>query len=108
MATGTRACRTRTPRHAAALANQPTRRGPKLLTLAYAPQAWTSGMGYAEAAPWHPWRYKNGTQVAGYAVRYAKNNFTFITVKGGRHEVPETAPEQALELIRRLVHGESF
>ena len=70
--------------------------------------AWTSGMGYAEAAPWHPWRYKNDTQVAGYAIRYAANNFTFITVKGGRHEVPETAPEQALELIRRLVHGESF
>ena len=40
--------------------------------------------------------------------RYAANNFTFITVKGGRHEVPETAPEQALELVRRLVSGESF
>ena len=40
--------------------------------------------------------------------RYAANNFTFITVKGGRHEVPETAPEQAFELVRRLVSGESF
>jgi len=71
-------------------------------------EAWTEGMGYAVASPWHPWLYKNGTQVAGYATRYAVNNFTFVTVKGGRHEVPETAPEQALELIRRLVRRENF
>mmetsp|Transcript_32421 Transcript_32421/g.95403 ORF Transcript_32421/g.95403 Transcript_32421/m.95403 type:complete len:214 (-) Transcript_32421:186-827(-) len=71
-------------------------------------EAWTEGMGYAEEAPWHPWLYKNGTQVAGYAVRYAANNFSFVTVKGGRHEVPETAPEQALELITRLVSGAQF
>ncbi len=31
-------------------------------------EAWTRGMGFAEAAPWHPWRYKNNTQVAGYAI----------------------------------------
>ena len=58
-------------------------------------------MGFPVAAPWHPWLYKNGTQVAGYAIRYAANNFTFLTVKGGRHEVPETAPEQALELLTK-------
>ena len=28
------------------------------------------------------------SQVGGYATRYAKNNFTFVTVRGGRHEVP--------------------
>ena len=31
-------------------------------------EAWTRGMEYDEAAPWHPWRYKNNTQVAGYAI----------------------------------------
>ena len=109
-------------------------------------EAWTEGMGFDVADPWHPWLYKNGTQVAGYAVRYAANNFTFITIKGGRHEVPEvrvprrdtrthpsskrthpwhirrasypvlaplllrrqTAPLQALEMLRRLIHDESF
>lgn len=30
-------------------------------------ESWTAGMGYSESAPWHPWLYKNGTQVAGYA-----------------------------------------
>ena len=58
--------------------------------------AWTSGMGYEEAAPWHVWSYKSvddgSEQVGGYATRYANNDFTFITIRGGRHEVPETAP----------------
>lgn len=72
-------------------------------------EAWTEGMGYAVAKPWHAWTYKAGTQVAGWATRYATpTNFTFITVKGGRHEVPETAPEQALEMLRKLVTGEHF
>ena len=34
--------------------------------------------------------------------------FTFVTVRGGRHEVPETAPEQALEMVRRLISGVEF
>ena len=47
--------------------------------------------------------------MGGYATRYATpHNFTFITVRGGRHEVPETAPLQAYEMLRRLIAGESF
>ena len=52
-------------------------------------------------------RYKNGSQIGGYATVY-EGNLTFTTVRGGRHEVPETAPEKAAELIRRLIHGEQF
>jgi hypothetical protein len=73
-------------------------------------EAWTRGMGYEVAADWHPWLF-NGTQpgqVGGYATRYADNDFTFITIKGGRHEVPETAPRQAFEMLRRLLASETF
>jgi len=69
-------------------------------------EAWTEGMGYDVESPWHPWTYKGG-QVAGYATSY-ENGFTFVTVKGGRHEVPETAPEAALELFRRVITGTGF
>jgi len=69
--------------------------------------AWTEGMGYDVVDAWHPWLYKDAKQVAGYAINYA-HNFSFITIKGGRHEVPETAPGQALEMLRRLLSGESF
>eukprot|EP00659_Diplonema_papillatum_P015760 gene15760-24071_t len=59
-------------------------------------EAWTTGMGYTAAAEWHAWKFTSevdgSSQVGGYATRYENNNFTFITVKGGRHEVPETQP----------------
>jgi hypothetical protein len=76
-------------------------------------EAWTEGMGLPVADDWHPWFYKDsaggGQQVGGYATRYSgPNNFTFITVKGGRHEVPETAPQQASEMLRRLISHENF
>jgi hypothetical protein len=70
-------------------------------------EAWTEGMGLKVADDWHPWMY--GGQVGGYATRYfGPNNFTFITIKGGRHEVPETAPEQSSEMLRRLLAHENF
>ena len=73
--------------------------------------SWTTGMGYDVADDWHPWLYQTEGrfQVGGYATRYAtKYNFSFITVRGGRHEVPETAPEKALELLRRVLLREGF
>ena len=34
--------------------------------------------------------------------------FTFVTVRGGRHEVPETAPERAFAMFKNFVTGSSF
>jgi len=74
---------------------------------------WTRDMGYEVAEDWHEWFYSNPEaireQVGGYATRYeTANNFTFITIRGGRHEVPETAPAASFEMIRRMVMGEQF
>jgi len=77
-------------------------------------EAWTTGMGYDVLAPWHAWSFADNTlpdpsQVGGYATVYnTPFNFTFITVKGGRHEVPETAPRQALEMLSRVLKGKQF
>ena len=74
-------------------------------------EAWTEAMGFPVAAPWHAWTYRvdGGSQVAGYATVYdTPTNFSFVTVRGGRHEVPETAPGQAAELLRRLLANEAF
>lgn len=82
-------------------------------------QAWTEGMGFPVEKSWHSWAYTsangNDNQVGGYATKYdvsgvgaAKGSFEFITVKGGRHEVPETAPAQALEMLRRLLNDQFF
>ena len=76
-------------------------------------EKWTKDMGYDVAEGWHPWFYNGsddiGTQVGGYATRYnTKFNFTFITVRGGRHEVPETAPVSSFEMFRRFLNGIGF
>lgn len=51
--------------------------------------------------------------VGGFAIDYdtsasSDKSFQFITIKGGRHEVPMTAPAQALEMVRRVLAGEKF
>jgi len=80
-------------------------------------QGWTEGMGYSVNRSWHAWLYtgESGTtgQVAGYATRYNTQSkpgagFEFITIRGGRHEVPETAPAQALEMLNRILNGTAF
>lgn len=71
-------------------------------------------MGYPVLHDWHPWFFydyslESPKQVAGYATVYRTLfNFTFITVRGGGHSVPETAPRQAFEMITRMLNGESF
>ena len=71
-------------------------------------EAWTEGMGYAAKASWHPWLYAQG-QVGGYATVYdTPHAFTFITVRGGRHEVPETQPQRALHMFHVFLKGDDF
>jgi len=70
-------------------------------------EAWTEGMGYSVKSPWHPWTYDDG-QVGGYATTYTANDFTFVTIRGARHEIPETAPVKAFEMLSRVISGQGF
>ena len=68
-------------------------------------------MGYPITKPWHPWEYKDGPyqQIGGYAIEFdVPGRFVFTTVRGGRHEVPETAPDRAFEMLKRFLNGEKF
>lgn len=78
---------------------------------------WTENMGFEVSSPWHAWTYTsangNDNQVAGYSTVYdvsalGTGSFTFLTVKGGRHEVPASAPAQAFEMITRIVNNTPF
>jgi carboxypeptidase C (cathepsin A) len=77
-------------------------------------EAWTEGMGFPVSKGWHAWYYTSeagaANQVAGYAVKYTVTggSFEFITVRGGRHEVPETAPGKAAEMLRRVISNQDF
>lgn len=82
-------------------------------------EAWTRRMAYPVKSSWHTWNYtsmtSNQREVGGYAVDYqvpqgASNlgRFTFITVRGGRHEVPWSAPDKALEMLDRFLKNQDF
>ena len=77
---------------------------------------WTRELGdpHGVATPWHPWTSGSADPgsskrvLAGYAITYGINNFTFVTVKGAGHEVPRYKPEFALTMLRKFVTGEPF
>ena len=78
-------------------------------------EGWTTGMGFNQTAPWHPWMYEDGgvSSVGGYANEFdvsalGDGAFTFVTVRGGRHEVPETAPDRAFAMFQNFLTGTSF
>lgn len=81
-------------------------------------EGWTEGMGFPTKNPWHKWDYTSTSgadhQVGGYAVSYdvtslgSNHLFEFITVRGGRHEVPESAPAQGLEMLNRIITSTPF
>ncbi|KAK6136386.1 hypothetical protein DH2020_029876 [Rehmannia glutinosa] len=66
-------------------------------------QAWTQSLGYQIVDEWRPWR-SNG-QVAGFIQEYA-NNFTFLTVKGAGHTVPEYKPRESFDFFSRWLNGQ--
>lgn len=71
-------------------------------------EQWTSSLGYPVKAGWHSWSVNS--QVAGYATVYdAKNSsFSFVTVKGAGHMVPEYMPVQGLEMFNRFINNLPF
>lgn len=68
-------------------------------------QAWTESLGYKIVDEWRPWT-SNG-QVAGYIQGYA-NDFTFLTIKGAGHTVPEYKPKESLDFYSRWLQGKTI
>ncbi|KAJ8605704.1 hypothetical protein CTAYLR_010753 [Chrysophaeum taylorii] len=74
-------------------------------------EGWVLSLPYNISAPWHPWLLEtNGYQsVGGYATKLdVPKWFTFTTVRGGRHEVPETAPQRAFAMMHKFLSGADF
>jgi hypothetical protein len=89
-------------------------------------QAWTYALGIPVKQKWRcaprgpspllalpvshlsrrPWMLDN--QVAGYVTVFDRNGFTYATVKGAGHMVPETKPSAALAMFQRFLNNEPF
>ena len=74
-------------------------------------EAWTAGLGYPETSAWHPWYANSGaggrSAAAGYVVNFggASKKFSFVTIKGAGHEVPEFMPAAAFDMINAFMNG---
>jgi len=79
-------------------------------------EEWTSGLGFKQTEAWRPWmagtpQNASASITAGYVTNYATDaghNFTFLTVKGAGHMVPEFKPVPALAMLKRFFAGEAF
>eukprot|EP00118_Oscarella_pearsei_P016108 m.151064 g.151064 ORF g.151064 m.151064 type:complete len:461 (+) comp38566_c0_seq1:151-1533(+) len=69
-------------------------------------EEWTSGLGFPLKEAWRPWLVDN--QVAGYVTTYDVNGFTFATVKGSGHMVPQFRPAQAYAMFERFIDNKPF
>jgi len=69
-------------------------------------EEWTESLGLPVKQGWHAWFVDE--QVAGYVTTYDVNNFSFLTVKGAGHMVPEFAPPQALAMFQRFLDNQPF
>merc|ERR1712194_385622 len=74
----------------------------------YGSEKWTREMGFPVVKDWHPWfsdtTQQEGPNVAGYAIDYER--FTFVTVKGAGHMVPQFKPVRALTLLSKFLANE--
>ena len=77
-------------------------------------EQWTRDLGYDVQKEWHPWTSDSASPgssknvLAGYAISYKTNDFTFATVRGAGHEVPRYKPEFALTLLTKFIKGEEI
>jgi len=68
---------------------------------------WTSTqMGLTATREWQAWYYDDneGSQVAGFVTDY-QGGFTFATIKGSGHMVPQYAPQPSFVFFQRFLTG---
>ena len=68
-------------------------------------EQWTNGLGIPVSKKWHPWL--SDSQVAGYATIF-NDNFSFITVRGAGHMVPQFQPTYAWTMFQNFVTNTPF
>eukprot|EP00039_Didymoeca_costata_P028038 m.19801 g.19801 ORF g.19801 m.19801 type:complete len:487 (-) comp6676_c0_seq2:269-1729(-) len=79
-------------------------------------EEWTKGLGFKKLEEWRAWQAGTNQNAsvrinAGYVTTYEakpNHNFTFLTVKGAGHMVPEFKPVAALQFLERFFKNEPF
>lgn len=66
---------------------------------------WTVSLGLKEVGAWRAWSLDK--QLAGYVTSY-EQDFTFLTVKGSGHMVPQYRPAPAFAMFDRMINNRPF
>jgi carboxypeptidase C (cathepsin A) len=79
-------------------------------------EEWTRELGFELKQAWRPWHSGSRDEpnqkniLAGYVTTYTAGSqeFTFLTVHGAGHLVPQHKPVQALTMLTRFLNNEAF
>jgi len=64
-------------------------------------EKWTEGLGYKIKEAWRPWTTNGENLMGGYVQMYdTPYNFTYLTVRGSGHMVPQFKPPEALAMFK--------
>merc|ERR1719410_3387435 len=68
-------------------------------------EEWTTDLGYPVKEAWRPWTLNGKEAMAGYVQIFNANgnNFTYVTVRGAGHMVPQYKPEEALIMFETFL-----
>jgi hypothetical protein len=64
-------------------------------------------LGVRELRPWRPWTIDGLQMMGGYVVELP-GDFSYLTIRGGGHMVPEYKPASALAFISAFVHNTEY
>ena len=68
-------------------------------------QNWTSNIGLRETEAWRAWTLDGKQRMGGYVTEY-EGDFSYLTIRGSGHMVPEFKPAAAEEMIKRWLKKE--
>lgn len=73
-------------------------------------EEWTNALGYPILEEWRPWTVDGKAAMAGYVQIFNAegNNFTYVTVRGAGHMVPQYKPEEALKMYETWLANDEF
>jgi len=73
-------------------------------------EEWTTELGYPVKEAWRPWTVDGKEQMAGYVQVFDAQgkNFTYVTVRGAGHMVPQYKPEEALKMYETFLRNGEF
>ena len=65
-------------------------------------EKWTSELGLEETESWRPWTRDGKVKMGGYVTSY-EGDFSYATIRGSGHMVPEYKPESAFVMLKSFI-----